>query len=1126
MTRYRPVFRFSAIVCLLAAALAGPIAPAAAQESAYVFHPVAVTGEYAPETDWSIFGSVGFGDLDDSGLVAFTGSASFFSRGIWAGSPGHASLVVRSGDPAPGGAALSFNQFWGGALTNASGAVAFHATYNAGGVLSGDGLWAGSAGNMGLLALSGDPAPGTAGFPYSSHNFGIASIDDFGVTSFNAGFDTPSGQRTGAWTGTPGALAPVALSGDPAPDTNGLFFTHIYMVPNKAGTAIIAAKTDDPAAAFPGGYWKTGTAGLSAVAQAGDEAPGTGGRTFGNLTMGASSASGSGSTDTPSVAVITGPVLNQSGNVAFNGYLNPLDPTTGIGDEGIWIQDDTGLHLAALVGDTAPGTGGLQFADFNHVNYNILGQIAFDAALNAADPGSDRGIWRGVPGSLSLLVREGDHAPGTAGETFGTLTLGPSMNDAGDIVFYAQLAESRSIGVWAVSAEGILTPILREGDSLTVKSGDVRSVQSITYIDGFPSSYSALHLFNEAGQLAILVGFTDGTNGIFLASPPPDTPNLPPVANAGPDLTVNNTQFVTLDGTGSYDPEGKPLDYVWTIDGMLFAGGPTVTQAPFPAGTFTITLTVTDFYGATASDSMILTVTNDPPVANAGLDQTVQTLETATLDGTGSTDPEGGPIDYAWSLGGVLMATGPAPVVGPFDAGVHTITLTVTDVDGASATDEVVVTVLNRAPVANAGPDRTVNHAQAIALDGTGSSDPEGGALGYAWSIGGVQIATGATPTVGPFAVGTYTVTLTVTDDKGATTTDSMIVTVINQAPVANAGLDQTVNHAQTVALDGAGSSDPEDGALAYAWSAGGVQIATGANPVVGPFAVGVHAITLTVTDDHGATAADSMVITVTNEAPLADAGLDQTVNHAQTVTLEGVGSSDPEGGVLTFAWSLGGVQVATGANPVVGPFAVGVHTITLTVTDDKGATGTDSMIVTVTNAPPLANAGPDQTASHAQTVTLPGSGSDPEGGALSYTWNLGGVQIATGPNPTVGPFAVGTHMVTLTVTDDHGATATDSMLITVVNEAPVANAGPDQTVSVRRRTTAVTLDGSASSDPEGGVLSYLWTKDGQTVGTGATARVDLAAGVHTFILTVTDDHGAAVSDSVVVTVSKRRWGS
>ncbi|MBE9553816.1 MAG: hypothetical protein IMF05_10175 [Proteobacteria bacterium] len=833
----------------------------------------------------------------------------------------------------------------------------------------------------------------------------------------------------------------MVLSGDAAPDTAGLFFTDVFVLSNTAaGSAVVAATTDDPAATFPGGYWKTGATGLSVIAQAGDEAPGTGGRTFGNLAMNASSAAGSGGSSEIPAATITGPILNQSGNVAFNGYLSPVDPLTGLGDEGIWIQDDVGLHLAALVGDPAPGTAGLQFLDFNHVNYNDLGQIAFDAVVNSADTNNDRGIWRGVPGSLNLLVREGDLAPGTNGQTFSSLALGPSMNEKGEIAFYAQLAESGTLGVWQIGTDGIVTLILREGDSVKIGYGDYRTVETIAYLEGVSSSLASMNHFNEAGHLAVTVQLTDGTSGLLLASPLPNIDNQPPVANAGPDQTVDPTQPIALDGTGSYDPEAGVLEYFWTLDspdGPLMATGPTPATEQFPPGTFTIFLTVTDLYGVSASDSMVLMVTNDPPVASASIDQTVQTLETVLLDGSGSTDPNGDSIEYIWSIAGVQIATGPTPTAGPFDTGVYTVTLTVRDAWYAEATDQMILTVLNRAPTAEAGVDQTVNHVQAVTLDGSGSADPEGGLLTYAWSIGGVEAATGANTSVGPFAVGTHTVTLTVTDDHGATATDSMIVTVTNAPPIASAGLDQSVNHAQTVTLDGSGSSDPEGGLLTYVWSIGGVEAATGASATVGPFAVGTYTVTLTVTDDHGATTTDGMTMTVVNEAPVANANLDQTVNYTQTVTLDATGSSDPEGGLLSYVWSIGGVEAATVASA------------------------------------------------------------------------------------TVGPFAVGTYTVTLTVTDDHGATATDSMVITVVNEAPVANAGPDQTVTFKGRNVSVTLDGSASSDPEGGTLSYLWTRDGQTAGTGATVLLDLTAGVYTFDLTVTDDHGVTHTDSVVITTSK-----
>jgi hypothetical protein len=1048
MIQSRRSFTIPAVLSTFAVALAAMPLSAAAQDRTYAVAPIAVTGEAAPGTGGLSFTRVDFADLNDSGLVAIDGSLEPFGsydEGIWVGSPGNLSLVVRAGDPAPGIAAHDFFQFSGGAMANASGDVVLRATCRTdGGLLTScTGLWTGAAGNLQLLALNGDPAPGTAGFSFGQ-NFAIASFDDLGVTSFNADFLTPEGQRVGVWTGTPGSLQPIVVPGDPVPDTVGLSFVEAYGLTNRAGTTVIAAATDDPTVYGHWGYWKTGAGGLSIVAKGGDEAPGTGGRTFGNLTAGASGAAGAGwpPNDAPSVADVTGPILNPLGHIAFNGFLDPIDPLTGYGDEGIWIQDDLGLRLVTMVGDPAPGTAGLQFGDFNHVNFNSLGQVAFDAGVNSGDPANDRGIWRGLPDNLTLLVREGDPAPGTAGETFKYLTYGPSLNDTGELVFQARLAGSGNEGIWVARADGLIELVLREGEVLKVKDGDYRTIQTLGIGDGMPSSFATYNRFNEAGQMVLFVEFTDGTNGDFLASPIDSVPNQPPVASAGPDQWVIEGRTLVLYGSGSFDPEETVLTFVW-------------------------------------------------------------------------------------SVGGVEIATGPHATVGPFAAGLHTITLTVTDRSGASASDDMVLTVEpNLPPVANAGLDKTVSHGWAVLLNGFGSSDPEGGALEFAWTLDGVQIGAGPNPNVGPFAVGVHTVILTVTDDIGNQSTDSLILTVVNLPPTADAGPDRTIETQQQVWLNGSGSSDPEDESLSYVWSLDGVQIGVGQYPALGPFEAGLYAITLTVTDGHGASATDEMILTVLNRAPRANAGPDQSVNHAQAVTLDGSRSYDGDGTILSYVWSLDGVQIATGPSPVVGPFAVGVRSITLTVTDDHGATAADSMVVTVVNEAPIASAGPDQTANHAQTVTLAGSGSDPESGPLSYTWSIGGVEVATGANPTVGPFDVGVHTVTLTVTDNHAATASDSMTVTVVNEAPVANAGPDQAVSFKGKTTTVTLDGSASSDPEGGVLSYLWTLDGQTVGTGAVVQVDVPAGTHTFTLTVTDDHGATAVDTVVVTATKGGKGS
>ena len=181
---------------------------------------------------------------------------------------------------------------------------------------------------------------------------------------------------------------------------------------------------------------------------------------------------------------------------------------------------------------------------------------------------------------------------------------------------------------------------------------------------------------------------------------------------------------------------------------------------------------------------------NQPPVADAGEDQTLQDPDGSgfmdvTLDGSGSTDPDGTITNYSWTVDGDQIAAGQMPRTA-FLVGEHEVVLTVTDNDGASDTDIVMIVVEafvgNQSPVADAGDNQTVTDAdnsgsEDVTLDGTGSMDPDGTIATYSWSENSVEIATGATPTV-TFAVGAHTVTLTVTDDEGATDTDDVIITV------------------------------------------------------------------------------------------------------------------------------------------------------------------------------------------------------------------------------------------------------------------------------------------------------------------------------------------------------------
>jgi hypothetical protein len=271
-------------------------------------------------------------------------------------------------------------------------------------------------------------------------------------------------------------------------------------------------------------------------------------------------------------------------------------------------------------------------------------------------------------------------------------------------------------------------------------------------------------------------------------------------------------------------------------------------------------------------------------------------------------------------------------------------------------------------PVANAGPNQGVVDAdnsgsEAVTLDGSGSTAADGTIVSWSWSVNGAEFGTGATLTVSA-SVGVHTVILTVTDDAGVTDTDDVVISVAatgdNLPPVANAGPNQSVLDAndsgsEAVTLDGSGSTDLDGTIASWSWSENSVEFGT-AETVNIAFATGVHTVTLTVTDNQGATGTDSLIITVVPSAgnlpPIADAGPNQTIvdtdnDGSDLVRLDGSGSTDLDGTIASWSWSENSVEIGTGET-LSSEFDVGVHTVTLTVTDDEGATDTDDVKITV----------------------------------------------------------------------------------------------------------------------------------------------------------------------------------
>ena len=281
-------------------------------------------------------------------------------------------------------------------------------------------------------------------------------------------------------------------------------------------------------------------------------------------------------------------------------------------------------------------------------------------------------------------------------------------------------------------------------------------------------------------------------NGTPPNAPLDPTPtNAPPVANAGgPYSGVAGETPVAFDGSGSSDPESDSLQYAWEFgDGGTGAGVAPTYVYPV-AGNYTVTLVVSDGTSssdpATASVAISEPVVNVPPEANAGGPYAGEPGVALAFDGSGSSDPNGDALTYTWEFGDGAMGSGVSPSHAYAAVGEYTVSLTVNDgqLDSLIATTTVTIATppANSAPAANPGGPYSGAPGVALTFDGTGSSDPDGDALTYAWDFGDGVMGTGATPSHTYETAGNYEVRLVVSDREFESPSVATVAEIVEPA--------------------------------------------------------------------------------------------------------------------------------------------------------------------------------------------------------------------------------------------------------------------------------------------------------------------------------------------------------
>jgi len=534
---------------------------------------------------------------------------------------------------------------------------------------------------------------------------------------------------------------------------------------------------------------------------------------------------------------------------------------------------------------------------------------------------------------------------------------------------------------------------------------------------------------------------------------------------------------VQLNGTGGGT-------YAWTGPNGFTASiqNPTIPASTMAAaGTYNLTATNAGCV-STASTTVVM---NALPIVNAGAAQTVCTGTPVTLTGTGATT-------FSWN-NGVTQSVAFTPA--------STTTYTVTGTTaGCTNTSNVTVTV-NPLPSVNAGTPQTICVGAPVTLTAIGATT-------YSWNNGVTQGVS-----FNPITTATYTVSGT---SLNCVNSSSVVVTV-NQLPIVNAGLDQTVCDGSSVVLTG-------NGANTYTWSNGSL------NGVAYIPTVGNTILTVTGTDANSCVNTDQMTLTVNpNPNPVIVGPSSYCAGGIATLSADQIYTS--------YLWNNGSTNATIDVYETDGPSTLSVtntygcqamspsfsvvenpvfsYNSSVTICQGQTATihgvsqstagsysqtytavnGCDSVsnVTLNVNALPIINGGVDVTVCQGSNVTLSANG------ANNYTWNNNIVNnIAFTPN-------IGTTTYTVSGTNLNGCVNTDQVAVTA-NSNPNVNAGNDIAICLGN---SITLMGA-------GANPFSWS-NGVTDG---LLFIPSAAGVTTYTVTGTSSVGCVNTDQLIVTVN------
>ncbi len=838
----------------------------------------------------------------------------------------------------------------------------------------------------------------------------------------------------------------------------------------------------------------------------------------------------------------------------------------------ITVTDSGGLQASGTIQITvAPPGNNSPLANFTYSQQNR--KLLIDFVDTSSDTDGSITTWNWNFGDNSIdTVQNPSHTYLTAGSYQVTLTATDNGGKSGTItknVIVNPLINQAPIISNITGLQTSFKPLVGKFTEISSDPDGFITQWNWNFGDGrtFTTTDSAFknpthtYLFPGTYTVSLTVtddGLPDGTNKKtttssiqFVVDPPPA--NQPPVALFTVD-TNNISAPATISFTdGSTDSDGNIVSWLWEFETgrTRFYNAQTyqrtVSHTFTKSGTYPVKLTVTDDGNLSNTYILDIVVKNNPPIPIlSAFPNPVLSKTQVNFFGNNSYDTDGNITKYAWDFGdGAILIQGNTTETHIYSKpGTYKASLTVTDNLGDSSTANLLINVTNRNPVARITyTTLTVKAPGSLTFNGDTSSDEDGLIASYSWSVSNTVVASTPNATINFAKEGSYVVSLTVTDDFGATNTISVTVTVTppdNILPISILTVDKNsgvIN--DTFIFNVSNSTDPDGSIILYQLDFGDGTSTQFVNtaPISHVYkTVGAFTAKLTVTDNRNGVSLETsnsvQIITINNQPPVASFSYSPTGAFTFDPVTFTDNSSDPENALSRWSWDYGDGTTFTTTDPLqknpTKSYNKGNknYTVTLTVYDNFNLSNSTSQIVQINNRKPFAVISTSSTPRNNVitgiapfTVTFDSNSYDLDGTVSNYEWYLNGL-VATPFTTKSFAYTFNTarfipYTVTLRVQDDDGDwsdVANIGVKVNAPNIPPVAviSANPQSNTSLAPITVSFSAAGSYDPDNVGGPLIYSWDFGNGSVSDQVNATTTYTnPGTYKVSLTVTDNLAA-----------------